>query len=197
MITNDMNVFMILVSSLLVNNILLIRFLALCSFFGLSNKIETSFSMGMAVIFVMVNASAVTWLLHRFLLVPLHLEYLRTIAFILVIAALVQFEEMYIRKNFKALYTALGIYLPLITTNCAVLAVAILNIDYNLSFLKSIVYTLGVSVGYTLAIVLFASVRDRVFLAPVPRAFQGYPIAFITASLMSLAFMGFAHLFGL
>jgi electron transport complex protein RnfA len=153
--------------------------------------------MGMAVIFVMVNASAVTWLLHRFLLAPLHLEYLRTIVFILVIAALVQFEEMYIRKNFKALYTALGIYLPLITTNCAVLAVALLNIDYNLSFIKSIVYTIGVSVGYTLAIVLFATVRDRVFLAPVPRAFQGYPIAFITASLMSLAFMGFAHLFGL
>ena len=185
-----MNVFMILVSSLLVNNILLIRFLALCSFFGLSNKVETSMSMGMAVIFVMVNASAVTWLLY-------HLEYLRTIVFILVIAALVQFEEMYIRKNFKELYVSLGIYLPLITTNCAVLAVAILNIDYNLSFIKSIVYTLGVSVGYTLAIVLFATVRDRVFLAPVPRAFQGYPIAFITASLMSLAFMGFAHLFGL
>jgi electron transport complex protein RnfA len=196
-ISNDMNLFMILVSSLLVNNILLIRFLALCSFFGLSNKIETSLSMGMAVIFVMVNASAVTWLLHRFLLAPLHLEYLRTIAFILVIAALVQFEELYIRRNFQALYTALGIYLPLITTNCAVLGVAILNIDYRLGFVKSIVYTLGVSLGYTLAIVLFASVRDRVVLAPVPRAFQGYPIAFITASLMSLAFMGFAHLFGL
>lgn len=197
MVTNDMNVFMILVSSLLVNNILLIRFLALCSFFGLSNRIETSLSMGMAVVFVMVNASAVTWLLHRFLLAPLHLEYLRTLVFILVIAALVQFEEMYIRRNFKALYTALGIYLPLITTNCAVLGVALLNIDYGLGFVKSIVYTLGVSLGYTLAIVLFASVRDRIFLAPVPRAFQGYPIAFITASLMSLAFMGFAHLFGL
>ena len=197
MITNDMNLFMILVSSLLVNNILLIRFLALCSFFGLSNKVETSLSMGMAVIFVMVNASAVTWLLYRFLLAPLHLEYLRTIVFILVIAALVQFEEMYIRKNFKELYVSLGIYLPLITTNCAVLGVAILNIDYRLGFVKSIVYTLGVSLGYTLAIVLFASVRDRVSLAPVPRAFQGYPIAFITASLMSLAFMGFAHLFGL
>jgi len=192
-----MNLFMILVSSLLVNNILLIRFLALCSFFGLSNKVETSLSMGMAVTFVMVSASAATWLLHRYLLEPLHLEYLRTIAFVLVIAALVQFEEMYIRKTFSALYTALGIYLPLITTNCAVLGVALLNIDYRLGFVRSIVYTLGVSLGYTLAIVLFAAVRDRVFLAPVPRAFQGYPIAFITASLMSLAFMGFAHLFGL
>ena len=138
-----------------------------------------------------------TWLLHTCLLVPLDLAFLRTIVFILVIAALVQFVEMVLNKTAPALYQALGIYLPLITTNCAILGVAILNIDYNLSFVKSIVYTLGVSVGYTLAIVLFASVRDRVFLAPVPRAFQGYPIAFITASLMSLAFMGFAHLFGL
>ena len=197
MITNDMNVFMILVSSLLVNNILLIRFLALCSFFGLSNKVETSMSMGMAVIFVMVNASAVTWLLTASCWrrctwstcgrSPSSWSSPRSCSSRRCTSA----------RTSRTLYVSLGIYLPLITTNCAVLAVAILNIDYNLGFIKSIVYTLGVSLGYTLAIVLFATVRDRVFLAPVPRAFQGYPIAFITASLMSLAFMGFARLFGL
>ena len=197
MITNEMNFFLILLSAMLVNNVILIRFLSLCPFFGVSNKVETSLGMGMAVIFVMVNASSVTWLVYRFLLAPLHLEVLRTVVFILVIATLVQFTEMYMRKNFPPLYAALGIYLPLITTNCSILGIALLNIDYELGFLRTVTFTIGSALGFTLSMVLFASLRERIFLAPVPRSFQGYPIAFITASLMSLAFMGFSHLFGL
>lgn len=197
MITNDMNFFLILLSAMLVNNVILIRFLSLCPFFGVSNKVETSIGMGMAVIFVMVNASSVTWLVYRFILAPLHLEVLRTVAFILVIASLVQFTEMYLRKNFPPLYDSLGIYLPLITTNCSILGIALLNIDYGLGFLRTVTFTIGSALGFTISMVLFAALRERIFLAPVPRSFQGYPIAFITASLMSLAFMGFSHLFGL
>lgn len=197
MVHNDMNFFLIFLSAMLVNNVILIRFLSLCPFFGVSNKIETSLGMGMAVLFVMVNASMVTWLIFNFLLVPFELEFLRTVAFILVIASLVQFTEMYVRKNFPHLYQALGIYLPLITTNCAILGVALLNVDYNLGFLKTIIFTIGSACGFTLSIVLFASLRERIVLAPVPKSFAGYPIAFITASLMSLAFMGFSHLLGL
>jgi electron transport complex protein RnfA len=197
MVHNDMNFFLIFLSAMLVNNVILIRFLSLCPFFGVSNKIETSLGMGMAVLFVMVNASMVTWLIFNFLLVPFNLEFLRTVAFILVIASLVQFTEMYVRKNFPPLYQALGIYLPLITTNCAILGVALLNVDYDLGFLKTIIFTIGSACGFTLSIVLFASLRERIVLAPVPQSFAGYPIAFITASLMSLAFMGFSHLLGL
>ncbi len=197
MVGNDMNFFLIFLSAMLVNNVILIRFLSLCPFFGVSSKIETSIGMGMAVLFVMVNASMVTWLVYQLLLVPFHLEVLRTVAFILVIASLVQFTEMYVRKNFPPLYAALGIYLPLITTNCAILGVALLNVDYELGFLKTIVFTIGSAFGFTLSIVLFASLRERIVLAPVPKSFAGYPIAFITASLMSLAFMGFSHLLGL
>ena len=197
MISNDMSIFLIFVSAMMVNNILLIRFIGLCSFFGVSNRMETSIGMGMAVIFVMVIASIVSWIVYHYVLIPFHLEFLRTATFILTIASLVQLEEMVIRKNSPNLYRAMGIYLPLITTNCAILAVAFLNIDYNLSFFKSIVYSLGVSLGYTLAIVMFAGIRERVDIAPLPRAFKGYPIAFITASLMSLAFLGFKGLFGL
>lgn len=197
MVHNDMNFFLIFLSAMLVNNVILIRFLSLCPFFGVSNKIETSLGMGMAVLFVMVNASMVTWIIFNFLLVPFELEFLRTVAFILVIASLVQFTEMYVRKNFPPLYSALGIYLPLITTNCAILGVALLNVDYSLGFIKTIIFTIGSAFGFTLSIVLFASLRERIVLAPVPKAFAGYPIAFITASLMSLAFMGFSHLLGL
>lgn len=189
---------MILLSSILINNIVLIRFLALCSFFGVSNEIETSIGMGMAVIFVMTLASASTWILWYALLLPFQLEYLRTAVFILVIAGLVQLVEMYMKKALKSLYNAMGIYLPLITTNCAVLAIALLNIDYGLGFVNSIIYTVGVAVGYTVAIILFAGIKERIALSTtIPAPFRGHPIAFITASLMSLAFLGFSHLFGL
>lgn len=198
MVSNELTWYMILLSSILINNIVLIRFLALCSFFGVSNEIETSIGMGMAVIFVMTLASASTWILWYALLLPFQLEYLRTAVFILVIAGLVQLVEMYMKKSLKTLYNALGIYLPLITTNCAVLAIALLNIDYRLGFVNSIIYTVGVAAGYTVAIILFAGIKERIALsATIPAPFRGHPIAFITASLMSLAFLGFSHLFGL
>lgn len=197
MISNDVNLFLVFLSAMIVNNILLLRFLALCSFFGISNKIEASLGMGLAVIFVMIMASSVSWLVYNFILIPFGLLYLRTAAFILTIATFVQLEEMVIRKVFPALYRALGIYLPLIVVNCAVLGAAFLIIDYRLDFVRSLVYTLGVGGGYLVAIVMFAAIRERIALAPIPKSFQGYPIAFITASLMSLAFLGFKGLFGL
>jgi len=197
MISNDLNVFLILLSAMIVNNILLIRFIALCSFFGISSSIKTSIGMGMAVVFVMVMATAVSWPVYHFILVPLNLVYLRTAAFILTIATFVQLEEMFIRRMFPPLYRAMGIYLPLIVVNCAVLAAAFLCIDYTLDFAKSIVYSIGVSLGYFVAIVMFAAIREVVDHAPVPSLFKGHPIAFITASLMSLAFLGFKGLFGL
>jgi len=197
MITNDLNVFLILVSAILVNNILLIRFIALCSFFGISNNIKTSIGMSMAVIFVMVMATAVSWPVYHFILVPRDLVYLRTAAFILTIATFVQFVEMFIRRFFPPMYRAMGIYLPLIVVNCAVLAAAFLCIDYRLSWLKSLVYAFGVAVGYCAAITTFAAIREVVDHAPVPALFKGHPISFITASLMSLAFLGFKGLFGL
>jgi len=197
MIDNQMTWYMIVLSALLVNNIVLIRFLALCSFFGVSNRIEVSLSMGMAVTFVLALASAASWIIWYFLLVPLNIEYLRTASFILVIATLVQLVEMYIKKTAPALYNALGIYLPLITTNCAVLGIAILIIDYRLGFLNSIIYSISVAGGYTLSIILFAGLRERIEMSPIPEALKGAPIIFITAGIMSLAFLGFAHLFGL
>ncbi|OGW07009.1 MAG: electron transport complex subunit RsxA [Nitrospinae bacterium RIFCSPLOWO2_02_39_17] len=189
--------YMIVLSALLVNNIVLIRFLALCSFFGVSNRIEVSLSMGMAVTFVLALASAASWIIWYFLLLPLNIEYLRTASFILVIAALVQLVEMYIKKTAPSLYNALGIYLPLITTNCAVLGIALLIIDYRLGFLNSIIYSISVAGGYTLSIILFAGIRERIEMAPIPDILKGAPIIFITAGIMSLAFLGFAHLFGL
>ncbi len=194
---NQLNPGLIFLSAFLVNNILLIKFIALCSFFGLSSSLSASLGMGLAVVFVMVMSSSVSWAVYHFLLVPLHLEYLRTATFILTIASLVQFEEIIIRKKAPTLYRALGIYLPLITTNCAILAAAFLGIDYQFNFLQNVVYSVGVSGGYCLAILLFAGLRERVSSAPVPSSFQGVPIAFITASLMSLAFLGFKGLFKL
>ena len=197
MISQNLNFFLIFLSAMIVNNILLMRFIALCSFFGISNNMQASVGMGFAVIFVMIMATTISWLVYHYLLVPFDLLYLRTASFILTIATFVQLEEMVIRKLFPPLYRSLGIYLPLIVVNCAVLAAAFLVIDYNLGFLKSLVYTLGVGAGYFFAIVMFAGIRERVKLAPIPKSFQGYPIAFITASLMSLAFLGFKGLFGL
>ena len=197
MVSNELNIFLVLLSAMMVNNILLIRFIALCSFFGISNSIKTSIGMGVAVVFVMVMATGVSWPVYHFVLVPLDLVYLRTAAFILTIATFVQLEEMFIRKMFPPLYRAMGIYLPLIVVNCAVLAAAFLCIDYTLGFAKSMVYTIGVGLGYFVAIAMFAAIREVVDRAPVPVLFRGHPIAFITASLMSLAFLGFKGLFGL
>lgn len=197
MINNGMAWYMIFLSAFLINNIILIRFLALCSFFGVSNQFDTSIGMGMAVTFVMMIASAVTWIAWHFILLPLHLEFLKTALFILVIAALVQLIEFYLRKMVPTIYKAMGIFLPLITTNCAILGIALLNIDYNLSFFNALVYSLAVALGYSLAILIFAGIRERVDVAPVPTMLKGSPILFITAGLMSMVFLGFSHLFGL
>ena len=153
--------------------------------------------MSAAVFFVITMASMVSWVIYHCCLVPLQLEFLRTASFILVIASLVQLEEIFMRKFFPNLYKALGVFLPLVTTNCAILAVAFLNIDYNYSFIRGLVYAWGVAAGYAVAIVLFASIRERVELSPVPEALKGYPISFFIASLMSLSFLGFKGLFGL
>ncbi len=197
MVDNDMGMLLIFVSALLVNNIILIRFLGLCSFFGVSDEIETSVGMGFAVIFVMVVSSVVSWAIYHFALVPLGVTFLRTASFIVVIASLVQLEEMFLRRYIPNLYRSMGIYLPLITTNCAILGVAFLVIDFDLTLVNAVVYSLGVGLGYMVAIVLFAGLRRRLEIAPVPESFKGYPLVFITAGLMSLAFLGFKGLFGL
>lgn len=184
----------ILLSSILVNNYVLARFLGICPFLGVSKRVETAVGMGMAVTFVMALASAITWLVQYLILVPLGLEYMQTIAFILVIASLVQLVEMFLQKSSPALYQSLGVYLPLITTNCAVLGVAIINITEQYNLLETVVNGTGAAIGFTLAIVLFAGIREKMEYAPVPGPFKGFPIALITASLMSVAFMGFSGL---
>jgi len=184
----------ILISAIFVNNFVLARFLGICPFLGVSKKVETALGMGMAVTFVLTVASAVTWLVQNFVLVPLGVEYLQTIAFILVIASLVQLVEMVVQKTSPVLYQSLGIFLPLITTNCAVLGLAVLNIQKDYSFLEAVVFAVGAAVGFTLALVLFAGLRERLDLCPVPEAFRGTAIAMVTAGLLSLAFMGFAGL---
>lgn len=186
-----MRLFVIFLSAMLVNNFVLSRFLGICSFLGISKKIETAIGMGLAVTFVMTIASVGSYLVYNFLLVPFGLEYLYNIAFILVIAALVQLVEMFIKKYSPALYKALGIYLPLITTNCVILAVAVLNMQESYNLLEAIVNGLGASLGYMLAIVLFAGIRQRIERNNVPSALQGLPITLITAGLMSIAFLGF------
>ena len=168
------------------------RFLGLCPFFGISQRVETAIGMGLAVIFVMVMSSMITWLIYYFVLVPFGLVFLRTATFILVIATLVQFVEIFLKKMVPTLYRALGIFLPLITTNCAILGVAFLNVDYGHNVVEMLVYSIGVGLGFSLALLLIASIRERVEFAPVPENFKGLPIAFIIASLMSLAFLGFA-----
>lgn len=187
-------IFLLIISAVLVNNFVLARFLGICPFLGVSKKVETSVGMSMAVLFVMTVASVVTFLIQRYLLIPLSLEYLQTIAFILVIASLVQFVEMVIQKTSPVLYGSLGIFLPLITTNCAVLGVAILSIQKDFTFVETAVFGFAASLGFTLALVLFAGLRERIDLARVPDTFKGTPIGLITAGLLSLAFMGFAGL---
>lgn len=185
---------LILVSAVFVNNFVLARFLGICPFLGVSKKVETSIGMGMAVIFVMTVATVFTWFIRYLILSPFNLDYLQTITFILVIAALVQLVEMIIQKTSPVLYQSLGIFLPLITTNCAVLGVAVLNIQNSYSFIESVVFAIGAGSGFTLAMVLFAGLRERIDLCPVPAAFRGTAIALVTAGLLSLAFMGFAGL---
>uniref|UniRef100_A0A7C3Z083 Ion-translocating oxidoreductase complex subunit A n=1 Tax=candidate division WOR-3 bacterium TaxID=2052148 RepID=A0A7C3Z083_UNCW3 len=187
----------IFLASFLVNNIVLMRYIGLCPFFGVSTRFSTSFGMGMAVIFVMTLATLVTYLLYHLFLLPLNLLFLRTAVFILVIASLVQLIEMFMKKSFRALYSAMGIYLPLITTNCAILACTFLVIDYKYSLLNALIFALGTSLGFTFVILLFSAIRERLEYAEISPAFKGYTIAFISAALVSLGFLGFAGLFGI
>ena len=183
----------IALSAILVENFILSQFLGICPFMGVSKKLDTALGMGIAVIFVMGIASIFCYLINL-ILVPLHLEFLQTLAFILVIASLVQFVEMFLQKFIPGLYEALGIYLPLITTNCAVLGVVLLNVQKNYNFIESVVYGVTGGVGFLVAIVLFASVRERTEFADYPKAFEGFPIALVSAGLIALAFMGFSGL---
>ena len=188
------NIFSIALGAILANNFIFSQFLGICPFLGVSKKVDTAVGMGIAVTFVMGLASAITWLVNTFILIPFDLGYMQTVAFILVIAALVQFIEMFLQKSMPSLYTALGVYLPLITTNCAVLGVALLNIQNNYNFISSVVYGITGGLGFLLAIVLFASIRERLVFADYPKSFEGFPIALVTAGLMALAFMGFSGL---
>ncbi len=185
---------LILISTVLVNNFVLVKFLGLCPFMGVSRKLETAVGMGLATTFVLTLSSVCSYLINEFLLIPLELTYLRTIAFILVIAVVVQFTETVMHKTSPVLYQVLGIFLPLITTNCAVLGVALLNVQERHGFIESALYGLGAAGGFSLVLVLFAAVRERVNVSDVPEPFQGSAIALITAGLMSMAFMGFAGL---
>lgn len=182
----------IVLSAILINNFIFSQFLGCCPFLGCSSKLDTAAGMGLAVIFVMGLASAICWIVNEYLLVPLNLEFLQTIAYILVIAVLVQFVEMFLKKSVPSLYSALGIYLPLITTNCAVLGVVLLNTQYSFNFLQSVVYGVTGGAGFMLAICLMASVREKIEFADYPESFEGFPIALVTAGLIALAFMGFS-----
>ena len=190
-----MNEYMlILVSTILVNNFVLVQFLGLCPFMGVSKKMDTAIGMGFATTFVLTLASITSYLINTYLLIPLELEYLRTIAFIVTIAAVVGFTELVVNKTSPVMHQSLGVFLPLITTNCAVLGVALLNVGASNSFLQSAVYGFGAAVGFSFVLVLFSGIRERIESADVPKIFQGVPIALITAGLMSMAFMGFIGL---
>ena len=182
----------ILVSSAIVHNVVLSQFLGLCPFFGVSKKTETAVGMGGALVFVITLSSFVTGLIYKFILVPSGMEYLQTIVFILIIAALVQFVEMFLKKSVPSLYQALGVYLPLITTNCAVLGVALNNVKYEYSILESVVNGFATGVGYLIAIVLLAGIREKMEYNDIPESFQGMPIVLLTAALMAIAFFGFS-----
>ena len=192
--------FVIVVASIFVNNFVLARFLGICPYIGVSRRLDSAVSMGIAVTFVMSMASVATWLIYTYLLAPetniwgLDLVFLRTIAFILVIAALVQLIEMIIQKTSAGLYRALGIYLPLITTNCAILGVTVLNIDEGYSFIESLIHGFSAGIGFTLALVLMSGLREKYDLAQIPESLKGIPIAFITAGVMAIAFLGFSGL---
>lgn len=184
----------LLLGAILVNNFVLVQFLGLCPFMGVSSKLETAIGMSSATTFVLTLASICSWMTYEWLLQPLGLEYLRTITFILVIAVVVQFTEMVVRKTSPLLYKVLGVFLPLITTNCAVLGVALLNINKEHSFVESALYGFGAAAGFSMVLVLFAAMRERIAVADVPTPFKGAAVGMVTAGLMSLAFMGFAGL---
>ena len=186
--------FAIIIGSIFVNNVVLAQFLGICPFLGVSSKVETSLGMGAAVTFVLALSGIVTWLIQNYILVPLGIEYMQTIVFILVIASLVQMVEIVLKKVSPSLYQALGIFLPLITTNCAVLGVAILMIQKEFSLLQGVVYNISIALGFALALVIFAGLRERIEFEEAPKAFQGVPIALITASILAMAFMGFSGL---
>jgi electron transport complex protein RnfA len=187
-----MNLFALFITAIFINNFIFSKFLGICPFLGVSKKVETAAGMGVAVIFVITLASAATWLVYNYILVPMNLAYLYNIAFILIIASLVQFVEMFIKKSSPSLYQALGVFLPLITTNCAVLGVAVLNMESKYNFIQSLVNGIGAAIGFTISIVLMAGVRERLEKCPIPKPFQGFPIALITAGLMAIAFLGFS-----
>lgn len=185
---------MLIIATALVNNVVLVKFLGLCPFMGVSNKIDTAVGMGFATTFVLTLSAVASWALSTFVLVPLDVEFLRILTFILVIAAVVQFTEVFIKKVSPVLYQVLGIFLPLITTNCAVLGVALLNTQESHTFMQSLVYGLSSALGFTLVMVIFAGLRERLAAADVPQSFEGAPIGFVTAGLLALAFLGFAGL---
>ena len=186
------NILAISLGAILTNNFIFSQFLGICPFLGGSSKVDTATGMGLAVVFVMGLASAICWVIYTYILVPLGLAFLNTLAFILVIASLVQFVEMFLKKSVPSLYSALGIYLPLITTNCAVLGVVLLNVQNNYNFIESVVYGVTGGLGFMLAIVLFASVRERIQFSDYPECFEGFPICLVSAGLVALAFMGFS-----
>ncbi|WP_313529717.1 electron transport complex subunit RsxA [Anaerotignum sp.] len=189
-----MDLILLVLAGIFVNNYVLSQFLGICPFLGVSRKVETAAGMGMAVIFVMSLAAGVAWLVYDLILVPLNITYLYNIAFILVIASLVQFVEMFLKKAAPALYQALGVFLPLITTNCAVLGVAVLNMQKGYNFIQAVLNGFGGATGFALAIVLFAGIRERIADNDTPKAFDGFPLALLTAGLMSIAFLGFSGL---
>ena len=190
----EVTYFAIIIGAIFVNNVVLAQFLGICPFVGVSSKVETSMGMGAAVTFVMALSSLVTWLIQTYVLVPLGIEYMQTIVFILVIAALVQMVEIVLKKVSPSLYQALGIFLPLITTNCAVLGVAIAMIQKEYTLLQGVVFNVSTALGFGLALVIFAGLRERIEFEEAPKAFQGVPIALITASILAMAFMGFTGL---
>lgn len=187
-----MDLVLLAIGAIFVNNILLAQYLGNCPFFGVSKKISTAVGMGLAVVFVVVLASIFTWLAYYYVLVPYDMGFIQTLIFILIIASLVQFVEIFLKKQSKALYNALGIFLPLITTNCAVMGIALLNIKNELNFIEMLVFSAASSAGFALALILFAGVRERLKISPVPKSMRGTAIALVTAGMMSLAFMGFA-----
>lgn len=185
------SIFALIIGAIFVNNVVLAQFLGICPFLGVSKDVKSSLGMGGAVLFVMLLATLVTWLINQYVLVPLNLEYLRTIAYILVIAGLVQMVEIVLKKIAPALYQALGVFLPLITTNCAVLGVAILVIQKQMNLLYSVVYSASIAVGFAIALVIFAGIREQLELTGVPRGMKGVPIALVSAGILAMAFMGF------
>lgn len=189
-----MEIILIIISTVLVNNVVLVQFLGLCPFMGVSNNISTATGMGVATTFVLTLSAVSAWMIEHWLLNPLGLEFLRTLSFILIIAAVVQFTEMYLQKASKTLYQSLGIFLPLITTNCAVLGVALLTIKEQFSFLESVIYGLGAAIGFSVVMIIFAGLRQRLEYAEVPNIFAGNPVGLVTAGLLSMTFMGFTGL---